>query len=228
MPRGTIGIRDHWRVIRLAGEVYPPWLVETGTSPQSVAHTPISPPRQSPPMTPPHTPSENHTADVSARSGDDLPVALGRIPSGLFVITWREADRDRGMLASWVMQAGFAPPMVTVAVAPGRALLAAIDAGGAFVVNVLAERQRPLLARFGKPAAPEEDPFAGIGVGRAPCGAPTIHEAAAWLECRPVSQTAGGAETPSDHVIVLAGVTAAGAEWDVQPLVHVRKNGLRY
>ena len=104
----------------------------------------------------------------------------------------------------------------------------AIEAGSAFVVNVLAERQRPLLARFGKPAAPEEDPFAGIGVGRAPCGAPTIHEAAAWLECRPVSQTAGGAETPSDHVIVLAGVTAAGAEWDVQPLVHVRKNGLRY
>ena len=179
-------------------------------------------------MTPPHTPSENHTADVSARSGDDLPIALGRVPSGLFVVTWREADRDRGMLASWVMQAGFAPPMVTVAVAPGRALLAAIEAGSAFVVNVLAERQRPLLARFGKPPGPEEDPFAGIGVGRAPCGAATIHEAAAWLECRLVSRTVGSAETPSDHVIVLAGVTAAGAEWDVQPLVHVRKNGLRY
>jgi len=162
------------------------------------------------------------------RSGDEFGVALGRIPSGLFVVTWREDERDRGMLASWVMQGGFAPPMVTVAVAPGRALLTAIDAGRAFVVNVLAEHQRFLLARFGKPAAPEDDLFQGVAVGRAPCGAPTICQAAAWLECRPVSRTAGSGETPCDHVIVLAGVTAAGSEPDVQPLVHIRKNGLRY
>lgn len=160
---------------------------------------------------------------------DGVATALGRIPSGLFVVTWRENGRDRGMLASWVMQAGFAPPMVSVAVAPGRDLLAAIDAGSSFVVNVLSDAQRPLLARFGRPVAAGEDPFAGLDAGRAACGAPTLDGAAAWLECTPLSRATGSAEVTGDHIVVLARVTAAAtAGPGVQPLVHLRKNGLRY
>lgn len=179
-------------------------------------------------MTLPQPSPETRTAPAAGLPTDGLATALGRIPSGLFIITWREKDRDRGMLASWVMQAGFAPPLVTVAVAPGRDLLTAIDAGTLFVVNVLADTQRPLLARFGKPAAAGEDLFAGLGVGRAACGAPTLDGAAAWLECSPLSRTAGSNEVPGDHVVVLAHVIAANAGLDVPPLVHLRKNGLRY
>lgn len=132
------------------------------------------------------------------------------------------------MLASWVMQAGFTPPMITVAVAPERDLLGAIAAGTPFVVNVLAEHQRPLLARFGKPPTPGEDPFAGLVFGPSPCGAPVLGESAAWIEGESVAQTRGSAAIPSDHVVVLARVNAAGAAADVPPLVHLRKNGLRY
>lgn len=155
-------------------------------------------------------------------------LALGRVPSGLFIVTWRDGDQDRGMLASWVMQAGFEPPLLTIAIAPARGLFNAIDAGTPFVVNVLAEHQRSLLARFGKPAAPGEDPFAGLAVSRVASGAVALGEAAAWLECSPVARTPGPGDIPTDHVVVLARVTAAGAGPDVPPLVHVRKNGLRY
>jgi flavin reductase (DIM6/NTAB) family NADH-FMN oxidoreductase RutF len=179
-------------------------------------------------MTPPKPSPETPSAAAASASPDGVATALGRIPSGLFVITWRETDRDRGMLASWVMQAGFAPPLVTVAVAPGRDLLAAIEAGATFVVNVLADTQRPLLARFGKPAATGEDLFSGLGIGRAACGAPTLDGAVAWLECVPVSRTAGGDGVSADHVVVLARVNAAAAGPDATPLVHLRKNGLRY
>lgn len=170
------------------------------------------------------------SAESATTEGDlaGLAVALGRIPSGLFVITWREGSRDCGMLASWVMQAGFTPPMVTVAVAPGRTLLAAIDAGTPFVVNVLADTQRFLLARFGRQGGPADDPFGGLAVGRAPCGAATIGEAAAWLECSAVARMAGGVEPSPDHTVVLARVTSAGFWPDAVPLVHLRKNGLRY
>lgn len=157
-----------------------------------------------------------------------VALALGRIPSGLFIVTWRDGPHDRGMLASWVMQAGFEPPLISIAVAPSRGLLAAIEAGTAFVVNVLADTQRPLLARFGKPAAAGEDPFAGMAIGRAGSGAATLLEAAAWLECRPVSQLTGTAGLQADHVVVLAHVVAAGTGSDLPPLVHLRKNGLRY
>jgi flavin reductase (DIM6/NTAB) family NADH-FMN oxidoreductase RutF len=168
-------------------------------------------------------------------AGDATATALGRIPSGLFVVTWQAADPtapagavDRGMLASWVMQAGFEPPMVTIAVAPARDLLAAIDQCLPFVLNVLGESQRPLLARFGRPAAAGQSQFDGLEVVRTPTGAAALAGVAAWLECRPVSQTGGGGGAAGDHCVVLARVVAASADAERQPLVHLRRNGLRY
>jgi len=155
---------------------------------------------------------------------DGIAAALGRIPSGLFIVTWRAADADRGMLASWVMQAGFEPPLVSVAVGTARDLLAVVRMGGPFAVNVLAESQRTLLARFGKPPAAGEDPFAGLAIDRTPSGVAALAEAAGWMECRPVAEAAAGA----DHVIVLGRIEAAGGRPDVPPLVHLRRNGLKY
>ncbi|MCE9632313.1 MAG: flavin reductase family protein [Planctomycetia bacterium] len=149
-----------------------------------------------------------------------IAAALGRIPSGLFVVAWREGDADRCMLASWVMQAGFAPPVVSIAVAASRDLLTALDRGTPFVVSVLGESQRSLLARFGKPAA---NAFDGLTVHRTTGGSAALADAAAWMECRPVTRAAHG-----DHVVVLAEVVSAAAADSLQPLVHVRKNGLRY
>jgi len=148
-----------------------------------------------------------------------IPIALGRIPSGLFVVAWRDGDADRCMLASWVMQAGFAPPQVSVAIAASRELLGALDRGTTFAVSVLADAQRSLLARFGKPA---DDAFAGLAVQRTATGAAVLADAAAWLDCRPTARAAHG-----DHVVVLAEVVAGGGT-GAEPAVHVRKNGLRY
>ena len=148
-----------------------------------------------------------------------IAAALGRIPSGLFVVAWRDEAADRCMLASWVMQAGFAPPQVSVAIALERDLLAAVDAGRPFAISVLADSQRSLLARFGKPSA---DAFAGLDIQRTASGVAALADAAAWLECRVTARAAGG-----DHVIVLAEVTAAGGS-GAEPAIHVRKNGLRY
>ena len=154
---------------------------------------------------------------------EGVATVLGRIPSGLFVVTWREADVDRFMLASWVMQAGFSPPAITVAVGLSRELLAAIAKGTPFVVNVLGESQRSLLARFGRPPAAGENPFDGIEIVRGASGAPAIATAAGWLECRSIAQVPGG-----DHTIVVAEVTDGKTGSAEQPLVHIRRNGLRY
>ncbi|MFM7137142.1 MAG: flavin reductase family protein [Planctomycetota bacterium] len=156
---------------------------------------------------------------------DGFATALGRIPSGLFVVTWRAANADRGMLASWVMQAGFEPPLVSVAVGTARDLLGAIRAGTPFAINVLAESQRSLLARFGKAPTDGEDPFAGLALARTPSGVAALDEAAGWMECRGVAETAAAG---ADHVIVLGRIEAAGGRPDAAPLVHVRRNGLKY
>ena len=41
-----------------------------------------------------------------------LAAALGRVPSGLVVLTARHGARETGMLASWVQQCSFDPPQV--------------------------------------------------------------------------------------------------------------------
>jgi flavin reductase (DIM6/NTAB) family NADH-FMN oxidoreductase RutF len=154
-----------------------------------------------------------------------VATALGRIPSGLYVITWRADEVDRAMLASWVMQAGFEPPLVSVAIGTSRDLLEALRAGAPFVVNILGESQRPLLGRFGKPAVDGEDPFAGLALTRTAEGVAALTDAAAWLACRMVAE-ASVAE--GDHVVILATIDAAHGAADAAPLIHLRKSGLRY
>ena len=154
---------------------------------------------------------------------EGVATALGRIPSGLFVISWRDDGADRTMLASWVMQAGFSPPSVSVAVAPTRDLLDAIDRGIPFVINVLGDSQRVLLSRVGKPSNPGEDPFAGLDTLRTPGGTVALAAAAGWIECRGTSRAAAG-----DHVVVVAEIVGGDSGSAGAPLVHVRKNGLRY
>jgi len=174
--------------------------------------------------------AQNETVDPDATAA-----ALGRIPSGLFVVTWRAAEAendadatDRGMLASWIMQGGFVPPLITIAVSTSRDLLAAIDQCTPFVVNVLGESQRSLVSRFGRPAGPGENPFDGLRIERSDSGTAVLADASSWLECQAVTQAGGGGGVTGDHVIILARVVAAGTGPEATPLVHVRKNGLRY
>jgi len=179
-------------------------------------------------MTQPQPTPQNEPVNAEATAA-----ALGRIPSGLFVVTWRARENDadatdRAMLASWIMQGGFVPPLITIAVGTSRDLLSTIDQCDPFVVNVLGESQRSLVGRFGKPAAPGEDPFAGLAVNRSPSGTALIPDAIAWLECQAVTQAGGGGGPMGDHVIILARVLAAGTGPEQAPLVHVRRNGLRY
>jgi flavin reductase (DIM6/NTAB) family NADH-FMN oxidoreductase RutF len=108
---------------------------------------------------------------------------------------------------------------VSLAVAASRDVLAELERGAVLGISVLGEAQRPLLSRFGKPVP---EPFEGLDVRRTPTGSAVLADAAAWLECRRVASTSHG-----DHVVVLAEVTAAGGS-EREPLVHVRRNGLRY
>lgn len=169
--------------------------------------------------------SSESPSQPSATDDAPLAAALARIPSGLFIVTWQDEGRARGMLASWVMQAGFAPPAITVAVGVDRDLVAAIERGCRFVVNILGESQRPLLARFGRPSSKGDDPFVGLDLSRSPGGGPVLVASVGWLECRAVGRVGGDI---TDHVVVLAEVAAAAAAGSEPPLVHMRKNGLRY
>lgn len=156
------------------------------------------------------------------RGEEGLKAALGRIPSGLFAAGAVFEGRRIGMLCSFVEQAGFVPPMVSVALGTDRPLLRALERGGLFSLNILGAEDKALLAAFA--SGREEDPFSSFELVENGHGLPQLADALAWLACRPCGSVAAG-----DHVVHVAEVVdgclhrEAGA-----PMIRVRKNGFGY
>jgi flavin reductase (DIM6/NTAB) family NADH-FMN oxidoreductase RutF len=153
----------------------------------------------------------------------DLAAALGRIPSGLFVLTVRHRGQESGMLTSWVQQCSFDPPQVSVALRKGRDVLDWLADGASFVLNVLPEGAKGLVSHFGKGFEPGQPAFEGVKVSREREPAPVLLDAHAYLACRVVGRHDAG-----DHVLVIARVQAGAVLHEGKPTVHVRKNGLKY
>ena len=156
-------------------------------------------------------------------SNSGIDAALGRVTSGIYVLTAGTGDRATGMLASWVMQAGFDPPMVSVAVRTGRYVGEWISQGEPFVLNVVAEKQFELLKHFGKGFEPNQPAFEGLNVRHCPRGVPMLEDCIGNLECEPVSHIDSG-----DHHVFLARVVRGTLQSDAPPMVHIRKSGSNY
>ncbi len=163
--------------------------------------------------------TESNRQEVSA-----LGAALGRLPSGLYILTARDGDRATGMLASWVQQAGFEPPMLTVAVKQDRYLRDWLHDSGRFALSQVAAGQKGLLRHFARGFPPEADAFEGLAIAHQASGGPVLAEALAWLDAEVVGHLDG-----ADHRIFLARVVdGALLDHDAEPMLHVRHNGFHY
>ncbi|HEV3121977.1 MAG TPA: flavin reductase family protein [Isosphaeraceae bacterium] len=153
-----------------------------------------------------------------------LSSALGRVPSGLFILTVRLGDQATGMLTSWVQQAGFEPPLVTVAVRNDRFVGDWVAASGRFVLNQLALGRKRLIRHFARGFPPGAAAFEGVPLHTEASGGPVLAEALTFLDCQVKEEVQGG-----DHRIFLAQVIA-GALLDPssEPLCHLRHSGMHY
>lgn len=150
--------------------------------------------------------------------------AIGRIASGVFVVsTERNGERD-GLLASWVSQAAFEPPMISVAIQKSRHLLELLGVGQKFTINVLSKDNKAVFKNFARPFEPGLDRFAGLSLAASGKAGPVLADAVAYLDC--VSRTL--VET-GDHVLLVGEVISGGLlHGDAEPMVHLRKNGFQY
>jgi flavin reductase (DIM6/NTAB) family NADH-FMN oxidoreductase RutF len=165
----------------------------------------------------------HHNPHQSAPITESAAAVLGRVPSGIYILTARSGDEETGMLASWVMQAGFEPPMVSVAVNKGRYVADWLRAGRPFVLNVVPEGQVKTLQHFGRGFAPGEPAFEALEVTRTSHGLAVLAGSLGHLECEPAGSIESG-----DHHVFLARVIGGSLARDEKPMVHVRKNGLKY
>jgi flavorubredoxin/flavin reductase (DIM6/NTAB) family NADH-FMN oxidoreductase RutF len=157
------------------------------------------------------------------QAASNVEQAVGRIVGSLCVVTAKQGGVSSGMLASWVSQASFNPPGLTIAVAKDRAMEPLTHSGNQFVVNILAEGKE-LRKHFMKSFTPGQDRFAGIETEEASNGCPILSGALSYLECSVQTRMEAG-----DHWLVYASVDNGKVlNQDGVTAVHHRKSGSHY
>lgn len=146
--------------------------------------------------------------------------ALGRVVSGLYVVTAKCEDKEDAVLASWVNQCSFDPPAVTLALATLRPARLLVEAAGSFIVNVLPKDDKTLLKHFSRPP---EDIFKGVKTRKGLDDIRILSEAVSYLECEVVHSMQAG-----DHVIYIGEIVGGKTLKGGDPYVHVRDSGFNY
>ncbi|WOI45615.1 flavin reductase [Acidovorax sp. BLS4] len=70
----------------------------------------------------------------------ETALAVGKIPSGLFIVTASQGDLKEGYLGSWIQQASFAPLLLNLAIRPGRPCYDLIRSTGRVGINIVGHK----------------------------------------------------------------------------------------
>ena len=129
------------------------------------------------------------------------------------------------MVASWISQASFSPPGITIAVAKDRAVESLLHNEDLFALNILNEdNHHKVLKQFLQPFPPGTNRLSGLNLSSTPSNQPILPEALAWIECCVKQRMECGdhwliyAEVLHGKVLDQNGVTA----------VHHRRTGANY
>jgi flavin reductase (DIM6/NTAB) family NADH-FMN oxidoreductase RutF len=149
--------------------------------------------------------------------------ALGRIPSGLFILTACRGDSETGLLASWVQQCSFSPPLISIVIRKERPIARWLTLGSEFTLNILDHTQTDMVAHFGRGFELGQPAFEGLDIERPPGVGPVLEEAVAYLVCK-----VNAREPAGDHDLFIAELVGGRVLGEGPPMVHIRKSGAHY
>ena len=131
---------------------------------------------------------------------------FGGFPAGVTVVTTVDAaGLPIGVTVSAVMSLSLEPPQLVVALDSAKYTMRAIEHGGSFAVNFLADRQREIADRFARPGT---DKFAGIAWDPGPALAcPVFRDVRAFAECRVERLVRSG-----DHTLIIGRLLSGGVD----------------
>ncbi|MFE5139946.1 flavin reductase family protein [Streptomyces fagopyri] len=141
----------------------------------------------------------------------DFRATMGRLVTGVSVITTRSGSTPIGMTASAVSALSLAPLQLIVCIANRLYTRTAIAEHGRFAVNVLGEDSEILARNF---AMSKPEKFAGVETID-DHGVPVLKDAIAAVVCDVAEALPGG-----DHTIFVGDVRYCTHRVDSRPLVH--------
>jgi flavin reductase (DIM6/NTAB) family NADH-FMN oxidoreductase RutF len=143
---------------------------------------------------------------------------MAHLTYGLYVLTTRFESTINGMIASWVSQVSYDPPLIMVAVHPNRYSHDLLEKSGHFALHILAKEQKDLLTRFKGPDVGEK--FASIAWEDGVTGCPIMADCIGCMECR-ITQSM----TPGNHTLFIGEVVNAVFNNEKTPLCTLDYEG---
>ena len=154
----------------------------------------------------------------------EFRTAISQFATGVTIVTTLDTDGPVGITVNAFASVSLEPALVMIALDHRRFIVPAIEAGGRYAVNVLAEDQQWLSDCFaGANVNPSRAEFCGAPWHPGHTGLPLIAGASASIECRVVERIPLG-----DHLLFIGAVEAVTVhEPDVPPLLYHRRRYLR-
>jgi flavin reductase (DIM6/NTAB) family NADH-FMN oxidoreductase RutF len=151
-----------------------------------------------------------------------LRAIFERFPYGIFVVATNSGDDVYGILATWVMQVSFEPPLIAISVEKGGVFSEALKRSGLFSLS-LVRSQDIRVAKGVLKAGPviegsevrDDFVFSAEGV-------PALKESAGILTCRITHMHDSG-----DHLLIVAEATS-GEPADLAEMMTLRETGWKY
>jgi flavin reductase (DIM6/NTAB) family NADH-FMN oxidoreductase RutF len=135
--------------------------------------------------------------------------AFGTMTYGIYVLTTAFERRINGMIASWVSQVSYTPPLIAVAVHKNRLSHQLVKESGVFALHVLGKSQRDLVSKF--MGSNPESKFSGTNWQPGLTGCPILPDCAACFECEIKTHIEPGNHTLFVGQVVNA-TTTSGAD----------------
>ncbi|MDL2269469.1 flavin reductase family protein [Desulfosarcina sp. OttesenSCG-928-A07] len=121
---------------------------------------------------------------------------------GIYVLTTRFEDAINGMIASWVSQVSFDPPLFMAAVHPNRYSHRLMLKSSVFALHLVDQSQKDLLIRFKGPDPRKK--FEGLNWTDGKNGCPILADCMGVVECRIIQNL-----SPGNHTLFIGQATHA-------------------
>lgn len=144
---------------------------------------------------------------------------FGKMTYGIYVLTSRSGDTVNAMIASWVTQVSYEPPLIMAAVHPNRFSHNLLEKETYFGLHVIDQNQQDLMARFKGPDPLKK--FSGIDWEAKATGVPILTDCIAWFELEIKEQLA-----PGNHTLFIGQVVDCGCPGNGTPLTTLDYDGM--
>ena len=130
---------------------------------------------------------------------------------GIYILTTAYKEEVNGMVASWVSQVSYEPPLIMVAIHPNRYSHHLIAQSGYFALHLLDRNHNHLIGHFKGPDPVKKFASTPWIIGKT--GSPVLKSCLGYMECE-----VKDSYRPGNHTLFIGEITDAQAFSEGQPL----------